>query len=79
MAKSVRRNDHSQNNRRRNGQDKQERVTCTNCGKEHCGECLLGKNICFKCVKPGQAIRYCKEGQWASNYNDNERQKKTQA
>ena len=74
-----RKSDHGQNNGRRNEQDKQQRITCTNCGKEHRGECLLGKNVCFKCGKPGHTIRYCREGQRASNHNDNEGQKKIQA
>ncbi|XP_058756739.1 uncharacterized protein LOC131629951 isoform X2 [Vicia villosa] len=32
---------------------------CYECGKNHVGECLAGKNVCFWCKQPGHVIQNC--------------------
>ncbi|XP_022854046.1 uncharacterized protein LOC111375453 [Olea europaea var. sylvestris] len=34
---------------------------CSKCNKLHKGECLLGKNVCFRCGKPGHIVLNCPE------------------
>ncbi|KAL8483097.1 hypothetical protein ACS0TY_025956 [Phlomoides rotata] len=33
--------------------------TCTNCGRNHWGECLSGQGKCFRCRQPGHTIIFC--------------------
>ena len=57
-------------------------MTCLKCGKEHLGECLQGKGVCYKCGKPiyfvndckGVCYNYRKVGHLAKNCN---KEKKT--
>jgi hypothetical protein len=32
---------------------------CSECGKNHRGECLAGKNVCYWCKQPGHVIQNC--------------------
>ncbi|KAL6537743.1 hypothetical protein OROHE_012370 [Orobanche hederae] len=32
---------------------------CSNCGKNHGGECLYGKGVCYRCKKPGHSASNC--------------------
>ncbi|XP_022852772.1 uncharacterized protein LOC111374352 [Olea europaea var. sylvestris] len=36
-------------------------IPCPKCNKLHRGECLLGKNMCFRCGKPGHIALNCTE------------------
>ncbi|KAK6151884.1 hypothetical protein DH2020_014519 [Rehmannia glutinosa] len=37
----------------------QERPQCPVCGKNHYGECLYGKGVCYRCKTPGHAAKDC--------------------
>ncbi|CAA0835697.1 Uncharacterized mitochondrial protein AtMg00860, partial [Striga hermonthica] len=38
-----------------------DRPPCATCGRGHRGECLAGKNICYRCKRPGHMAQYCPE------------------
>ena len=35
------------------------KLTCGKCGKKHYGDCLVGMDNCFGCVKSGHNVRDC--------------------
>ncbi|KAI3819722.1 hypothetical protein L1987_13570 [Smallanthus sonchifolius] len=37
----------------------EEPTVCKKCGKEHAGECILGSNLCYKCVQTWHYSREC--------------------
>ena len=41
------------------GSSKGPKLECAQCGKNHYGECRLGKNSCFKCGHPGHFAIEC--------------------
>ncbi|XP_015055042.1 uncharacterized protein LOC107001562 [Solanum pennellii] len=43
--------------RRRGGDSRSEKPTCTICGKKHVGECLVRSDTCFGCLKSGYKER----------------------
>ena len=32
---------------------------CSRCGKAHSGQCLQGRNVCYRCGQPGHIQRFC--------------------
>ena len=38
---------------------KKQNVSCKNCGKNHTGECLKGKFVCYKCGQEGHISPNC--------------------
>ena len=58
---------HRQGNNAPNPRFNKERVPnaqlfppCAKCGKNHKGECLWGKNVCYRCGKPSHHSRDCR-------------------
>ncbi|XP_061360189.1 uncharacterized protein LOC133304207 [Gastrolobium bilobum] len=53
------------NNRGRKniGQMNSQIQVCPKCKKNHAGECLAGRGVCFKCGKPGHMLRQCPQNQ----------------
>ncbi|KAL2474476.1 Uncharacterized protein Adt_35212 [Abeliophyllum distichum] len=72
----ARKEETNQGNDKGHHQNKQQRKTCSKCGKEHLGECLMGTGVCFRCGKPSHFANNCKEKSFSSSNNE---QKKTQA
>ncbi|CAA2998901.1 uncharacterized protein LOC111395025 [Olea europaea subsp. europaea] len=48
---------------------------CSKCGRTHRGECLQGKNVCFRCGKPGHIIRDCPTHTQKKDDNSDQNQK----
>ncbi|XP_061348870.1 uncharacterized protein LOC133294231 [Gastrolobium bilobum] len=42
---------------------------CPKCKKNHAGECLAGRGVCFKCGKPGHMLRNCPQNQGQNSAN----------
>ncbi|XP_061340226.1 uncharacterized protein LOC133286788 [Gastrolobium bilobum] len=42
---------------------------CPKCKKNHAGECLKGRGVCFKCGKPGHMLRNCPQNQGQNSLN----------
>ncbi|XP_061366444.1 uncharacterized protein LOC133309664 [Gastrolobium bilobum] len=42
---------------------------CPKCKKNHAGECLGGRDVCFKCGKPGHMLRNCPQNQGHNSSN----------
>ncbi|XP_061371011.1 uncharacterized protein LOC133313631 [Gastrolobium bilobum] len=38
-------------------------LACPKCKKNHAGECLARRGVCFKCGKPGHMLRQCPQNQ----------------
>ncbi|KAL4579493.1 hypothetical protein LXL04_015642 [Taraxacum kok-saghyz] len=36
-----------------------DKPTCSKCNKKHTGECMMGKNVCYKCGQPGHIMNNC--------------------
>jgi hypothetical protein len=35
----------------------EQRPSCQKCGRMHCGNCLYGQSVCYRCGKPGHIVR----------------------
>ncbi|TMX05733.1 hypothetical protein EJD97_002516 [Solanum chilense] len=53
------RNSKSRVKRKNDVDTPQERPHCRKCGKLHGGECMMGKNACCSCGKPGYMVKDC--------------------
>ncbi|XP_061363194.1 uncharacterized protein LOC133306829 [Gastrolobium bilobum] len=42
---------------------------CPRCKKNHAGECLAGKGVCFKCGKPGHMLKQCPQNRSHNSSN----------
>ena len=54
-----RKGDNFRNTRSRPGGGKKQVAQCGNCGKNHSGECLKGKFVCYRCGQEGHISPNC--------------------
>lgn len=44
---------------------------CLKCGRDHGGECLVGKQVCYYCKQPGHMAPFCPIRQKQAEFNPN--------
>lgn len=49
-----------------------DKPTCPKCNKKLTGECMMGRNVCYKCGQPGHMMNNCPRNKTCYNYDSAE-------